>query len=270
MPVAGKSRSARRCACVSRSQPSPPRPTTKVAPSSGSSSRCRRTACPPSTSCARIAANEPRSSGRAGVNRDQALEHHPGPDEQVAGDHREPPAVEVGEDAGRHLREEAGHLQHRADEHELERAEPDSLDLVDEVECERAGAGERAGRAQEQVGRVGTHACGLLRSHGGRRTSSGAGGGVRAGERPNEERARTPDGSPRHRRAGRCARLSHLLLGRRDGDRSEARPPPPEAHRLFRRPRPGAVAYLTHPASARRHEDQREGGSPPTTECRGP
>ncbi len=69
----------------------------------------------------------------------------------VADDDREPPAVDVGDDAGRDLEDEDRGLHERPDEHQLERVQPGGLDPVEGRDREHDGREERAaGRDHEK------------------------------------------------------------------------------------------------------------------------
>jgi hypothetical protein len=60
----------------------------------------------------------------------QPLEQEAGADQHEADDDREPAAVEVGDDAGRDLEEEAGELESGPDEHHLERVQSGVADVA--------------------------------------------------------------------------------------------------------------------------------------------
>ena len=90
--------------------------------------------------------------------RDAPLQHERHADDQEAEDDREAATVDVGDDARRwNLEEQGGRLQHRADEHELERVHVRGGDVVDREHPVDQALPKRVDRRQEQVDDGGIH-----------------------------------------------------------------------------------------------------------------
>jgi hypothetical protein len=90
-----------------------------------------------------------------GERRDQPLQEHPRSHQRHADDDGQTPAIEIGDDTGRDLEEEAGRLQQRPDQDHLQWAEAHHGDVEDLVECEREDEQERRPAAQQVVDVVG-------------------------------------------------------------------------------------------------------------------
>ena len=80
---------------------------------------------------------------------DQALDHEAGADQDGAGDHRQLPAVGVGQQPGGNLEDQAGELEHRAHKEQAERVEVRHHDLVDDVDGDDGGEEERRRAAHQ-------------------------------------------------------------------------------------------------------------------------
>jgi hypothetical protein len=100
-------------------------------------------------------------------SRDRTLQHPSGPDQDEADQDGQPPAVDVGDHAGRDLGDENHGLQDGADEYQLQRTQSDDRRLVDQIQRrnQREQAGGPAGEQEIDRHRGGVPAASLNQWH---------------------------------------------------------------------------------------------------------